>query len=144
MYKYFFVIIFTASLSWSSFATEDEDVLAAVIVLNNASLDFLGVSLSALSFLSETSPHSYRPLSYLKKSGKIELINELEKAGYLEVSSRTGLPDGQEPNEKFIITSPSEAGILLIASIKSQSYNNTLKFAPAKETASTGLPSAAL
>ena len=78
--------------------------------LNLATIESLGISLNALSYLVEASPYSYMPLSYLEQSGKIDYINELEEAGYVQISKRVGLPDGQEKSETFISVRPLKTG----------------------------------
>lgn len=58
----------------------------------------------------QASPQAYIPLSYLEKSGKIHQINELEKAGYVKISKRRGLPDGRERSETFLNVRPLKTG----------------------------------
>jgi hypothetical protein len=97
-------------LALSSAYAGDSDIEAKIDKLNSASIESLGVSLNALSYLVEASPYSYMPLSYLEESGKIHYINELEKAGYVKISKRVGLPDGQEQSETFLNVRPLKTG----------------------------------
>ncbi len=101
--------IFTL-LALNSVYAGSPDFEAKIDKLNSASIESLGISLRALSYLAEASPYSYMPLSHLEKSGKIDYIIELEKAGYVEVSKRVGLPDGQEQSETFVNVRPLKTG----------------------------------
>jgi len=101
---------FFTILVLSSAYAGDSDIEAKIDKLNSASIESLGISINALSYLVRTSPDSYMPLSYLEESGKIHYINELEKAGYVEVSKRVGLPDGQEQSETFLNVRPLKTG----------------------------------
>lgn len=78
--------------------------------LNEASIKSVGVSLNALAFLVNASPNSYMPLWYLEKSGDMNYIRELEKAGYVKVNILNGLPDGQMPGEKQVNIVPLQLG----------------------------------
>ena len=50
------------------------------------------------------------PLKYLEKSGKIDQINELEKAGYVKTSKQKGLPGGGQNSEIFLNVRPLKKG----------------------------------
>jgi hypothetical protein len=124
MHKILLMLVLSITFPLSSYAESENDVISKVMLLNETSLKLVGVSLAALSYLAETGPYSFRPTSYLEETGKIALIKELEEAGYISTSERTGLPDGQEPNEKFLVVVPTESGLLIIASIDTKGYNN--------------------
>lgn len=101
--------IFTI-LAFSPAFAGDSTVKDKIDKLNSASIESLGISLNALSYLVQVTPKSYMPLSYLKKSDKIHLIDELEKAGYVKVSKRAGLPDGSQKSETFLNVRPVKTG----------------------------------
>lgn len=107
--KRFIFCLFTLLTFNSAFASEPT-IEAKIDELNSASIDSFGVSLHALSYLVQISPDSYIPLSYLEKSGKIDLINELEKAGYVKISRRDGLPNGRQTSETFLSIRPIKTG----------------------------------
>ena len=104
-------------------ASEKEDTIDSVTVLNEASLEFLGISLDALTYLSQTNYKAFVPKSHLESSKKILLIQELKKAGYINIEETLGLPDGNEPKEKFIRVIPTEKGATVIISIQSFGHN---------------------
>ena len=121
-------LFFISSISFTSNASEKQEaILDSVTVLNEASLEWLGVSLDALTFLSQSSEGSYIPKSYLESSKKIYLVQQLEKAGYIQAEQRTGLPDGQEPKENFIRVLPTEKGLTVIASIRVIGHNKSMQ-----------------
>lgn len=99
----------------------EDDIVSKIGALNEASMEWLGVSLGAVSYLSQIRSSSYIPLDYLEQSGNMRLINELEKAGYIAKHQRKGLPDGTQPEEVFVTLRPTEIGINIIANIKVQS-----------------------
>ena len=101
--------IFTI-LAFSPAFAGDSTIEDKIDKLNSASIESLGISLNALSYLVQISPESYIPLSHLKKSGKIHHIDELEKAGYVKISKRVGLPDGRERSETFLNVRPVKTG----------------------------------
>jgi len=124
MYRLLIVVFLSiSSISLCVSASEKEDTIDAVTVLNEASIEFLGVSLDALTFLSQSNYKAYIPKSHLESSKKISLVNQLEKAGYIKIEEIIGLPDGQEPNEKFIRIIPTEKGATVIVSIQAVGHN---------------------
>lgn len=93
--------------------------------LNAASIESLGISLNALSYLVEASAYSYMPLSHLEESGKMAFINELEEAGYVKITKRVGLPDGQEEAETFINVRPLKTGEEIQQCIQALKHNQS-------------------
>lgn len=78
--------------------------------LNEASIESVGISLNALSYLVSASADSYMPLWHLEQSGDIDYIKELERAGYVKVNIVEGLPDGQVRGEKQVNIVPLNSG----------------------------------
>lgn len=105
----FILCVFTILAFSSAFAGEPT-IEDKIDKLNAASIESFGVSLPALSYLAQVSPDGYMPLRYLEDSGKIDLINELEKAGYVKVSKRDGLPNGAQTSETFLNIRPVKTG----------------------------------
>ena len=97
-------------LAFSSAFAGDSTIEDKIDTLNSVSIESLGISLNALSYLVQVSPEGYIPLSYLKKSGKIDHIDELEKAGYVKISKRKGLPNGGPSSEIFLNVRPLKTG----------------------------------
>lgn len=105
------ILITLASISFSGLLYAQEPALKDKIQkLNEATIKSIGVSLNALAYLIDASPYSYIPLWHLEESGDIEHIHELEKAGYVKVTIRKGLPDGQMPNEEQVNITPLVLG----------------------------------
>ena len=102
----------------SAAQAKEDDVISAVGALNEASIEWLGVSLGAISYLSQIEATSYMPKDYLSGSDKMPLITELENAGYIVIQERKGLPDGHEPENIFLNLRPTESGLKIIATIK--------------------------
>jgi hypothetical protein len=119
----FYLLIIISSFSYAG----DPAVEAKIEALNQASIESLGISLNALSYLVDASPYNYMPLSYLEKSGKISFIKELEDSGYIEISERIGLPDGQEISETFINVSPLKTGKEIQRCIQALKHNKQSK-----------------
>lgn len=101
----------------------DTELVDKISTLDAASKEWLGVSLAAIVLLSNTGPYSYVPLSHLEETGKIQLVRELELAGYIAIHNSVGLPDGQEPDETFLNLKPTEKGLEVITAIKVHGYN---------------------
>lgn len=95
--------------------------------LNEATVNSLGISLPALSYLMKASPSSYIPLWHLNESGDMDYIRELEKAGYVKVIISKGLPDGQMGNEKQVNVTPLEVGIEIQQYMMALKHNKTVK-----------------
>jgi PAS domain-containing protein len=116
-----------AFISFSTLASEEEDILNAITVLNEAASEFLGVSLEALTLLSQSGDGSYIPKSYLESSKRMNLIKQLKESGYVELEERFGLPDGQETKEIFMRIMPTKKGITVIASIRMVNHNKSMQ-----------------
>jgi len=84
---------------------------AKINTLNTATVNSLGISLTALSYLMQASANSYMPLWHLKESGGMKNIRELEQAGYVKVTIVKGLPDGQMQNEEQVNITPLHTGV---------------------------------
>ena len=84
---------------------------AKINTLNTATVNSLGISLTALSYLMQASANSYMPLWHLKESGDMKNIRELEQAGYVKVTIVKGLPDGQMQNEEQVNITPLHTGV---------------------------------
>jgi hypothetical protein len=115
----YFLLILLCSNAYAG----DPVIEAKIEKLNAAAIELLGISLNALSYLVEASPYAYMPLSYLEKSGKIDYIKELEEAGYVQISKRIGLPDGQEQSETFINVRPLKTGEEIQRCIQALKHN---------------------
>lgn len=96
-----------------SFSTvaEDASIEGKINKINASSLAELGISLNALAYLMNASPHSFMPMWHLEENGDIEYIRELEKSGYVKVTILQGLPDGTEKDEKQVNIRPLKTGI---------------------------------
>ena len=116
--KIILAALVTLLMSVSAAQAKEEDVISAVGALNEASVEWLGVSLGAISYLSQIEATSFMPKDYLSGSDKMPLIIELEKAGYVVIHERKGLPDGHEPENTFLNLRPTESGLKIIATIK--------------------------
>ena len=125
--KYLITYAISILIASSYVQANENDVTSKIGALNEASMEWLGVSLGAVSYLSQITPSSYIPLGYLEQSGSMELINELENAGYITKHERKGLPDGNESEDMFVTLRPTELGINVIANIKVQSKAITSK-----------------
>jgi hypothetical protein len=119
-------LVFTF-ISFSTLASEEEDILNAITVLNEAASEFLGVSLEALTLLSQSGDGSYIPISYLESSKRMNLIKQLKESGYVELEERFGLPSGQEAKEVFMRIMPTKKGMTVIASIKMVNHNESMQ-----------------
>jgi len=115
-----FLAIFSMLIGFAGapHAADNEEILASITTLNEASIEWLGISLDALSYLLQSGDGSYVPKDYVESANRIPLIRELEGAGFVTVEERVGLPDGQEPNETFIRLRPTKQGLAVIASIR--------------------------
>lgn len=125
--KYVITVFFSALIASSHVQANENDIISKIGALNEASIEWLGVSLGAVAYLSQITPNSYMPLDYLEHSGTMELISELANAGYITKHERKGLPDGHQPEEMFVTLRPTELGINVIANIKVQSKALTSK-----------------
>lgn len=123
MKRYLLALILVFSHISGSYAG-DPVIEEKINILNAASIKSLGISLNALSYLVNSSPYGYMPLSLLEESGRIEFINELEQAGYVVVTTRIGLPDGQEPLETFINIRPLKTGKEIQRCLQALRHNN--------------------
>ncbi|MFZ3320754.1 MAG: hypothetical protein WA190_00170 [Usitatibacter sp.] len=90
-------------------AADRAEIEQKVAHLDEESMKLLGVSLNALQYLVNASPNHYLSVWDLENSGAIRYVRELEAKGY--VSIEIGLPDGIEPNNKFLRIVPVGAGI---------------------------------
>ena len=106
--KYVYVILITL-LSVNIYASE-ASIEQKINKLNQESIESLGISLNALTYLASASPYSYFPLEVLKLKGDIGFIKELEEAGYVKVTEQKGLPDGSSKNEIFLNITPLSSG----------------------------------
>ncbi len=95
------------------YATSEE-----VWALSDVSKDRIGVSLAALAMLAQWSPHSYVPLDYLQRSGRLKLIEELEKEGLVIVHQVQGLPDGTQQNSMQVRIEPIGRGVEIVAAFR--------------------------
>lgn len=102
--------LLTTMISFSAMA-EDASIEAKISKLNSSSVTELGISLNALAYLMNASPYSFMPMWHLEKSGDIQYIRELEKAGYVKVTIMQGLPDGTQKDEKQVSIRPLKTGI---------------------------------
>ena len=103
----FLIISIFAVPAYSAEQTIEEKINT----LNTSTVNSLGISLTALSYLMTASSNSYIPLWHLKESGDINHIRELEKAGYVKVTFVKGLPGGQMQNEEQVNITPLHTGI---------------------------------
>lgn len=129
------VIVFLAiSNPITVIAIDSAEINRKVEDLNVQSLKSFGVSLNALLYLVESSPNSYLLLWHLEETGSINYIRELENKGYIKVEIVTGLPDGNEKNEKFLRIKAIDKGIELKRSIIALGQKNitTKATGPAK------------
>lgn len=94
--------------------------------LNSHSLQLLGVSINAVKYLLDASPNHYMPLWYLKQTSEIAYIEELERAGYVTVEIREGLPNGSQPG-KFLRLIPAAQGVELQRAVASLQHNQAIK-----------------
>lgn len=116
--KMILVALISSLIFASTAQAKEEDVISAVGALNEASIEWLGISLGAISYLSQIETTSYMPKDYLIGSDKMSLIIELENAGYIVINERKGLPDGHEPENIFLNLRPTESGLKIIATVK--------------------------
>lgn len=119
MNQLFSVILLWGMASMPAQADRDE-VITKVMALNEASVEWLGISLAALGFLSELAPGTHIPLSYLEETGKLQLVEMLEVGGYVKSVQVLGLPDAQDPGETFLKIWPTDEGMVIQASVLSQ------------------------
>lgn len=105
-------IIFSICMlfAFSNVYAESNNIQDKVNELNSASMQSFGISFKALAYLVDVSPDSYIPLIYLEESGRIDYINELEKAGYIKTYKHLGLPDGYEIEVSFMNIRPLKRG----------------------------------
>jgi hypothetical protein len=101
------LILIVASPAMSA----EQSIEDKINALNTNTVNSLGISLTALSYLMKASPNSYIPLWHLKETGDISYIRELEKAGYVKVTIIKGLPDGQMQNQEQVNITPLHTGV---------------------------------
>jgi len=110
------------ALSQSAFssaeATSTDDASLSILVLNELTLEELGVSLPALAVLATWTADSYQPADYLIYSGRMALIRELESGALVKVREVMGLPDGTKQSTKLITLVPTVKGIEIVAAFK--------------------------
>ncbi len=116
------IIIFSIPIYSSEKNIEDK-----INALNKNTFKSLGISLTALSYLMTVSPTQYMPLWYLKESGNIEHIKELEKAGYVKVTILKGLPDGTMLKEEQVNIIPLHTGIEIKRCLSELKHNKSIK-----------------
>lgn len=92
-------------------AVDPVEVERKVAELDAHSKKLFGVSLNSLRYLIDANPNHFFPMWHLEKTGDIVHIRELESKGYISTQVRTGLPDGGEPNVKFLRIIPMGAGL---------------------------------
>ncbi len=118
------LILCLISTSGYSAETTIED---KINTLNEAIENSLGISLPALSYLMQASSNSYIPLWHLNESGNMDLVRELEEAGYVKVTIMKGLPDGQMGGEQHVNVAPLNSGIQLQRYMKGLKHNKSVK-----------------
>jgi len=96
-------------ISTTTFANELAEVEGKIRQLNDDSLSSLGITVNALSLLLVTHPQSYLPAKHIVSRTRIS-IHELEDKGYITVLEVMGLPDGYQPQEKFLRLIPTDKG----------------------------------
>lgn len=100
-------------------ATADEivDIEGKVTELDKQSTALLGVSLNALRFLVAAREDAWVSLSKLKESGDFGVVEELERAGYVKVTERDGLPNGYDRGNVYVSVTPRMLGREIQASV---------------------------
>ncbi len=86
-----------------------------VFLLSDISKERIGVSLAALTVLSYWAPGTFQPLDYLQRSGRIELMEELERKGFAVIHESDGLPDGTQKGTRQIRLEPTKSGLEVVA-----------------------------
>jgi len=123
----FKILVFLVSSIIAGSSLADELTIQEKInQLNQATIETIGVSLHALSYLIDASEYSYMPLRYLQKSGDIEYVKELEKAGYVRMVIHDELPyaDTEEKRQKQVQIIPLYTGVEIQRGMLALKNNN--------------------
>jgi len=78
--------------------------------LNQQSKTHLGVSIRALGLLFSAQPGGYFLKYGLVREGAWPYLQELRRAGLVEVTSVKGLPNGTEQNSEFVVIKLTSQG----------------------------------
>ena len=123
----FKILVFLFSTIFAGSSLADElSIQEKINQLNQATIASIGVSLNALSYLIDASEYSYMPLRYLQKSGDIEYVKELEKAGYVRMVIHDELPyaDTEEKRQKQVQIIPLYTGVEIQQGMLALKNNN--------------------
>ncbi len=123
----FRIVVFLASTIFTSFSFASElPVQEKINQLNQTTIESIGISLNALSYLVGATPNSYIPLWHLKESGDIDYVQELEKAGYVRVEIIDELPgaETQEQMKKQVKIIPLQSGVEIQRCMIALKHNN--------------------
>ena len=94
------LLISCASISFAEAPKTNDEAINNVSELNKTSVETLGVSLIALSYLINSDYQSYMPVKYYKD--KMKYYEELEKAGYISIEYvERVFPDSPDPQKMF-------------------------------------------
>lgn len=111
-------------LAHAALATEAIDyanLAASAGKLDATSRQTLGIGIRAVSLLLKASSRSFEPEWALKRSGDLELIEELDAKGYVVVTRTSGLPDGTDPDTAYVNYRTTEKGNAVVSAIMSGS-----------------------
>ncbi len=95
----------------------EESIEEKITKLNSESIRSLGISLKELGYLSQISKGKSMPLWAAERTGEIRLMRSLEKAGYVQVVVKQGLPDGTRKDVTFVKVTSLTKGKLVCDSI---------------------------
>jgi len=123
MGTFFRSIVIAVSIACSSSAV-CADIAQRVIELNQRSIESIGVSLGALSYLSGVKPGELSHLEYLEKTGDIAYVKELESAGYVQVDYHHGFPDGAGGTATYISVELLKSGLDIRAALQGSKHSN--------------------
>jgi len=115
-----FILLYIISFS---VIAKDSDTGAKVEQLNQESINTLGISLGALTYLVKASKSSYMPLDILEGFGGVYFIDELKSKGYIQINKFKGLPDGTEKDKIFINIVPIGRGLEIQSSFRNLTDN---------------------
>jgi len=123
----FRIVVFLASTIFSSFSFASElPVQEKINQLNQTTIESIGISLNALSYLAGATLNSYIPLWHLTESGDMDYVQELEKAGYVRVEIIDKLPgaETQEQMKKQVKIIPLQSGVEIQRCMIALKHNN--------------------
>ena len=111
MKKIIVLVVFLSATAFAKVPESNELILKNTAVINQQTLEKLGVSLMALSYLLQADYQSYMPVRFYKH--QMKYYEELQKAGYIHINYvKKVMPGNPEPQEMFQAIPTIKGGLI--------------------------------